>query len=173
MGWRDKTIVLLAPPEAGRSTTIGCMLFKVGLKMPASYHSPLTIYQYGGIDLLTMQRFQQGGIQTYDQAARNLKALKITLTFDTPKHHVTISSMYAWAWGKSKLTSILDANTVQADCAIVVLSVHALTAENSSVVTSIFDNTSNAKQLIILINKMLTLILDAFQLILTMNQGYN
>jgi hypothetical protein len=44
--------------------------------------------------MLTMQRFQQEGIQTYDQAAENLKALGITPTFDTPKHHVTISSTY-------------------------------------------------------------------------------
>lgn len=41
--------------------------------------------------MLTMHRFQQEGIRTHDQAAKNLRALGITLTFDTPQHHVTIA----------------------------------------------------------------------------------
>ncbi len=45
--------------------------------------------------MLTMQRFQQEGIRTYDQAAKNLKTLGITPTFDTPKHHVTVSGRYS------------------------------------------------------------------------------
>jgi hypothetical protein len=40
--------------------------------------------------MLTMQRFQQEGIRTYDQAANNLKSQNIAPSFDTPKHHVTI-----------------------------------------------------------------------------------
>lgn len=43
--------------------------------------------------MLTMQRFQQEGIQTHDQVAKNLRDHRTTLAFDTPLHHVTIAGM--------------------------------------------------------------------------------
>lgn len=44
--------------------------------------------------MLTMQRFQHERIHNYDQAANNLKGLKITPKFYTPKHYVTILGLY-------------------------------------------------------------------------------
>ncbi|OAF56660.1 translation elongation factor EF-1 alpha [Pseudogymnoascus destructans] len=82
---------------------------------------------------MTMQRFQQEGVRTYDQASRKLKSLKIAPSFDTPKHHVTI----------------VDVSASEADCTIIVLS--ADTVAHGIAAQSLF---AAAKQPIILINKM-------------------
>ncbi|KAH8599519.1 P-loop containing nucleoside triphosphate hydrolase protein [Bisporella sp. PMI_857] len=116
MGSREKTIKVIGPNGAGKATTIGCMLFK-----------------YGGIDLLTMERFQHKGITTYDGATRNMKSLNIQPSFHLPSYHVTIS----------------DTSVGEADCAILVLSANTK-AEEQVVKQAI----GAAKRLIILVNKM-------------------
>jgi len=120
MGPRDKTLVIEGAPGGGKATLIGCMLFK-----------------YGGIDMLTMQSFQQEGIRTYEQAANNLKNLKIAPNFDTPKHHVTVH----------------ETSDGLADCTLLVVPADQ-PSENEGIPKGLL---SNAKRVIIIINKMDTI----------------
>jgi len=109
----------VGPAGSGKATTIGCMLFN-----------------YGAIDLLTMERFERGGVKTYDQAAKELTSLEVQPKFHTPKHHITLA----------------DISPSQADCAIIVLAAddlgHGISASEIS---------RGVKKLIVLINKMYTL----------------
>jgi len=106
----------VGPAGSGKATTIGCMLFN-----------------YGAIDLLTMERFERGGVKTYDQAAKELTSLEVQPKFHTPKHHITLA----------------DISPSQADCAIIVLAAddlgHGISASEIS---------RGVKKLIVLINKM-------------------
>jgi len=116
MGSRERTLVVLGPSGAGKATTIGCMLFK-----------------YGAIDMMTMDKFQREGIETFEQAANRLKSDGIAPAFDTPKHHVTV----------------LDSASSQADCAILVLP-----ADVSSSEVVLKHLSGGARKLVILVNKM-------------------
>ena len=102
--------------------------------------------------MVTMQRFQQEGIKTYEQAAKNLQSLKIAPTFDTPKHHVTVIGKYMWAKDlKRILIETADESVGVTDCAIIVLP-----ADSAAVEGAFKDQqlVSAAKQLVVVINKM-------------------
>jgi hypothetical protein len=100
--------------------------------------------------MMTMQRFQQEGVRTYDQAARKLKSLKIAPSFDTPKHHITIVGAYIeLVQNEPGFNKMSDVSASEADCTIIVLS--ADTVAHGVAAQSLF---AAAKQPIILINKM-------------------
>jgi hypothetical protein len=66
--------------------------------------------------MLMMQKFQDEGIRTYEQASRKLQSLNVSTSFDTPKHHVTILSMCVQCFLKFQVlthqTCILPKRTV-------------------------------------------------------------
>ncbi|KAH9212153.1 P-loop containing nucleoside triphosphate hydrolase protein [Leptodontidium sp. 2 PMI_412] len=114
---REKSLMVRGPAGAGKATTTGCLLFK-----------------YGGIDMVTMERFQREGIGLYDQAARNLKSRGVQPSFHTPNFHVVVSD---------------DPSNV--DCVLLVLpagSAHVDLAKE------LHGAASQSKQIIVLINKM-------------------
>ncbi|KAL3417554.1 hypothetical protein PVAG01_10564 [Phlyctema vagabunda] len=73
----EKTLTILGPPGVGKNMLTGSILFK-----------------YGGIDMKTMQEFQEANIRTYDEASKKLKSRRIAPTFYTPSsYHVTVLGM--------------------------------------------------------------------------------
>jgi len=84
--------------------------------------------------MLTMERFQQENISTYDEAARNLKKLGIAPSFDIPNFHVVVSD-----------------DATQADCALLVIPADSTTEE---LMGEFAEAASRAKQFVVLINRM-------------------
>jgi len=126
MASRERTLIVLGPSGAGKATTIGAMLFN-----------------YGGIDMLTMERFQAENIRKYDEATKKLRSLNIVPNFVTPKkHHVVVS----------------DSETTQADCALLVLDVVTLTRPGTfDLAQEVARARRHAKEVIVLVNKMDTI----------------
>ncbi|KAL2071243.1 hypothetical protein VTL71DRAFT_12478 [Oculimacula yallundae] len=113
----SKTLLFLGPAGAGKATALGCLLFK-----------------YGGIDMLTMERFQRDGIKSNDQAARDLKSRGLERGFYIPNSHVLISD------GSSKV-----------NCVILVIPA----ASGSVEFKKEFDTAAvYSKKIIVLVNKM-------------------
>ena len=85
---------------------------------------------------MTKEKFERGGVRTYDQAAKELTRPEIQPEFYTPKHHITLAGL----------------SPSQADCTIIVLAAddlgHGISASEIS---------RSVKKLIVLINKMYTL----------------
>ena len=92
-----------------------------------------------------MQQFQNEGIHTYDQKLRKLRSLGDSMSFDTPKHHVTIL-------GTSNTS---DVHPAQADCTILMVAPDNLLLEAGQ-----YNELSDARQLIVLLNKMYTILLS-------------
>ncbi|KAK0102358.1 translation elongation factor EF-1 alpha [Cadophora gregata] len=113
----QKTVLVLGPAGAGKATAIGCILFK-----------------FGGIDMLTLERFQKEGIRLCGQAARNLKSPGVQPSFDTPNFHVVVSD------GSSKV-----------DCVLLVIPADSAQSHLEKELDIVADA---AKQIIVLINKM-------------------
>ncbi|KAG4421366.1 hypothetical protein IFR04_005549 [Cadophora malorum] len=117
MASREKTLLVFGPAGAGKATTMGCLLFK-----------------YGGIDMLTMERFQKEGIRLYDQAARDLKSRAVQPSFHTPNFHVVVSD------GSSKV-----------DCVLLVIAVDSTHVDAGKELAAA---AGQAEHIIVLINKM-------------------
>ncbi|CZT41635.1 uncharacterized protein RSE6_01394 [Rhynchosporium secalis] len=117
MAPREKTLLILGPAGAGKDTALGCLLFK-----------------YGGIDMLTVERFQKEGIQLYGQAARDLMSRGSLLSFNTPNYHLVVSD------GSSKV-----------DCVILVAPVDLT---NVDLQNELDEAAGCSKKIIVLVNKM-------------------
>lgn len=101
--------------------------------------------------MVTMQTLE-ASVDSYVQVPEKMKALHITPIFDTPRrHHVTILGISSNMLDRSGINES-DGHAAKADCTIFVVAPDTLLQADQHQV--LYNALSNAKKLIILVNKM-------------------